>query len=350
MKGLLRADWLRFRKRGALQVMVIAVPVIAAFFFLAGYRTAVAETFVFDEQQMRQQVTDEILGAGVPPDQAVEMIQQQLDQMQASYEEQRAQQLVIQSGYAFPQSFIVLLGNATFAFLTLILITSTTIGDEFSWGTVRSSLLASSDRRRFLLARVTALVAAAIVIFAALLLLGILLPGLLAVIGSSPPAPPPINPGWLGVLLLADLVISITVIGFATMATLLVRSGGLALVGALIYVAIEGALLALLSRFPAFQDTILFGDPNVGNHAGGGEPAAQAAGGLHWMLDLFPFRATVTVLDRFAVGAGRVEAYPGSNSTLDLGAAWPPLAALAAWGAIFLLIAFWRFRRMDIVE
>lgn len=336
MRGLLRADWLRFRKRGALQVMVIAVPVIAAFFFLAGYRTAVAETIVFDEQQMRQQVTDEILGAGVPPDQADEMIQQQLDQVRAGYELQRAQQLVVQSGYGFPQSFIVVLGNATFAFLALILITSTTIGDEFGWGTVRSSLLASSDRRRFLLARVTALVGVAIVIFAALLLLGILLPGLLAVIGSSPPAPPPINPGWLGLLVLADLVISITMIGFATMATLLVRSGGLALVGALIYIVVEGALLALLSRFPVFQD-------------GGGE-LVQNVGVLHWMLNVFPFRATVTVLDRLAVGAGRVEAYPGSNGTVDLGEAWPPLAALVVWAAVFLLIAFWRFRRMDIVE
>lgn len=336
MRGLLRADWLRFRKRGALQVMVIAVPVIVAFFYLVGYRSAVADTLVFDEQQMRQQVTDEILGGGVPPDQADAMIQQQLDQMRASYEEQRAQQLVFLSRYALPQSFILVLGSASYAFLALILITSTTIGDEFGWGTIRSSLLASSDRRRFLLARITSLVAAAIVIFAALLLLGILLPGLLAVLGSSPPAPPPIDPGWLGVLLLADLVISITVIGFASMATLLVRSGGLALVGALIYVAIEGVLLALLTRFPAFQD-------------GGGEPF-QEAGSLHWMLNLFPFRATVMVLDRLAVAAGGVAMSPGSNGTLDPGAAWPSLAALVGWAAIFLVIAFWRFRRMDIVE
>jgi ABC-type transport system involved in multi-copper enzyme maturation permease subunit len=222
----------------------------------------------------------------------------------------------------------VVLGFGTFAFLALILISATTIGDEFGWGTIRMSLLASSDRRRFLLTRVLSLFGVAVVLFTAVLLLGVLLPGVLAVTGSSPPPAPPVDPGWLAALVLAELVISITLIGFATMATLLVRSGSLALVSALVYVAIEGALLSLLSRFEAFQD----------------------AGSLHSAVNLFPFRAIVTILDKLAVAAGRVEVYPGSNGPSDPGAAWAPLAAVALWGVIFLLIAFQRFGRMDIVE
>jgi ABC-type transport system involved in multi-copper enzyme maturation permease subunit len=326
--GLFRADWLRFRKRGALQVMVIAVPVIVAFFYLAGFRSSDAGLIPFDEAAFRQQMIDQGVTSGLPPDQAEAQLRQMVDSERAGYEQQLRQVRITQSGYAFPQSFILVLGFATFAFLALILIAATTIGDEFGWGTVRTSLLASSDRRRFLLARVLSLVVVAVVLFGALLLLGVLLPGVLALTGSSPPPAPAVDVGWLAVLVLADLVISIAVIGFATMATVLVRSGGLTLVAALVYVAIEGAVLSLLSRFEAFQDN----------------------GNLHWVLNLFPFRATVTILDKLAVAAGRVEVYPGSNGTFDPGAAWAPLAALVVWGAIFLSIAFQRFRRMDIVE
>lgn len=329
MRGLFRADWLRFRKRGALQVMLVAVPVVVAFFYLAGFRGSDAGIIPFDEAAFRQQMIDEGSLNGLPPDQLAEQLQQMVDNERAGYQQMIDQIRRTQSTYAFPQSFIVVLGFATFAFLALILITATTIGDEFGWGTIRTSLLASSDRRRFLAARVLSLIGVAVVLFAALLLLGVVLPGVLAVTGSNPPQAPPVDLRWLAVLVLADLVISITLIGFATMATVLVRSGSLALVAALVYVAVEGVLLSLLSRFEAFQD----------------------AGTLHWVLNLFPFRAIVTILDKLAVAAGRIEISPfGSNGPSDPGAAWLPLAALAVWGAMFLAIAFQRFRRMDIVE
>lgn len=328
MRGLFRADWLRFRKRGALQVMVLAVPVVIAFFYLAGFRGQDAGIIGFDEAAFRQQMIDSGAVSGLPPDEAEAQLQQMVANERAGYQQMIDQFTRIKSGYAFPQSFILVLGFATFAFLAMILITATTFGDEFGWGTIRTSLLASSDRRRFVLARVLSLIGVAVVLFAVLLLLGILLPGVLTLTGSEVPPAPPVDAGWLAVLVLADLVISITLIGFATMATVLVRSGSLALVAALVYVAIEGGLMSLLTRFEAFQD----------------------AGSLHWVLDLFPFRATLMILDKLAVAAGRVETYPGSNGASDPGAALLPLAALALWGAAFLAIAFLRFRRMDIVE
>jgi ABC-type transport system involved in multi-copper enzyme maturation permease subunit len=308
--------------------MVIAVPVVVAFFYLAGFRGSDAGITAFDETAFRQQMIDGGAVSGLPPDEAEAQLQQMVDSERAGYQQMIDQFTRVKSGYAFPQSFILVLGFATFAFLAMILITATTIGDEFGWGTIRMSLLASSDRRRFLLARVLSLVGVAVVLFVVLLLLGVLLPGVLAVTGSTLPQAPAVDPGWLGILVLADLVISVALIGFATMATLLVRSGSLALVAALVYVAIEGALLSLLTRFETFQD----------------------GSSLHWVLNLFPFRATVTILDTLAVAAGRIEAYPGANGTSDPGAAWLPLAALAVWGAAFLAIAFVRFRRMDIVE
>jgi ABC-type transport system involved in multi-copper enzyme maturation permease subunit len=328
MKGLLRAEWLRFRKRGALQVLVIAVPVIIAFFYLAGFRNATSYMPTFDEQAARQQLIDEGGLNGLPPDQIDQQLNQIIDSERADYEQQLAQFRITQSGFAFPQSLLIVLGSATYAFLALILLTATTIGDEFSWGTIRTMLLASSDRRRLLLGRLMALGAVAGFVFASTLLLGFVLPGVLALTGSVLPPAPPVDLGWLAVLVVADLVISVTVISFAAMATLMVRSGGLTLVVALAYVAIEGAANALLLRFEPFQDK----------------------GSLQWVLNVLPFRATVTVLDKLAGGAGRVEPYPGAFGPPDPGAAWLPLAALVVWGALFMAIAFRRFGRMDIVE
>jgi ABC-type transport system involved in multi-copper enzyme maturation permease subunit len=308
--------------------MVIAIPVLIAFFYLAGFRNATSYLPTFDEQTYRQQLIDGGAVIGVLPDQVDEALRQMIDSERANYEQQLAQVRLTQSGFAFPQSLLVVLGSATYAFLALILLTATTIGDEFSWATIRTMLLASSDRRRVLLARLVSLGAAAGFVFAVTLLLGLALPGVLALTGSVLPPAPPVDFGWLAILVVADLVISVTVISFAAMATLLVRSGGLTLVVALAYVAIEGAVNALLLRFEPFQDK----------------------GSLQWVLNVLPFRATVTVLDKLAGGAGRVEPYPGAFGPPDPGAAWLPLAALAVWGAVFMAVAFWRFRRMDIVE
>jgi ABC-type transport system involved in multi-copper enzyme maturation permease subunit len=326
--GLLRAEWLRFRKRRALQILVIAIPVLIAFFYLAGFRNTTSYLPVFDEQMVRQQLVEEGALNGVPSDQVDEMVRQMIDSQRADYEQQLAQVRLQQSGFAFPQSLLVVLGSATYAFLALILLTATTIGDEFSWGTIRTSLLASSNRGRLLLGRLVSLGAVAGFVFAVTLLLGVVLPLILAATGSALPPAPAVDFGWLAILLLADLVISVTVISFAAMVTLVVRSGALTLVVALAYVAIEGVTNGLLLRFAPFQDE----------------------GSLQWLLNVLPFRATVTVLDRLAGAAGRVEPFPGAFGPSDPGAASLPLAALVVWGAVFMAIAFWRFRRMDIVE
>jgi ABC-type transport system involved in multi-copper enzyme maturation permease subunit len=218
MRGTLRAEWLRFRKRRALQILVIAVPVLIAFFYLAGFRNATSFTPYFDEAEARQELINEGVVSGLPPDQIEEQLRQMLDSERLNYEQQLAQVRATESGYAFPQSLLVVLGSATYAFLALILLTATTIGDEFSWGTIRTMLLASSDRRRLLTGRFISLGVVAGFVFGITLLLGAVLPLILAATGSVLPPAPPVDLGWLGLLILANLIISVVVISFAAMA------------------------------------------------------------------------------------------------------------------------------------
>jgi ABC-type transport system involved in multi-copper enzyme maturation permease subunit len=328
MRALLRAEWLRFRKRRALQIIIVAVPILATFFFVTSYRTEVSNLYVFDEALERQSLIDQGMTEGLPPDQAEEQIRQILDSEREQFAQQTELTKTRMSGYAFPQSLLAILANATFAFFALMLLTATTLGDEFEWGTIRTALLASSDRRRWLLARFGALAVAGAILFGLLLALGTILPSILGLTGTPPPAAAPLDAGYLGVLFAADVIISIVLIAFAGMATLLVRRGGLTLVFALVWLAVESALLALLLRFAPFQEH----------------------GDLTWVLSFFPVRAIVTVLDTLLRSAGRVELYPGDIVTRSPEAAWLPLGVLIAWGLLFAGVAYWRFRRMDIVE
>lgn len=323
----MRADWLRFRKRRALQLIVIAVPLLASFFFLAGYRSNAYEVPVFDEQQFRQEMIVEGNVGGTPDE-----INQMLDQMVASersnIEMMQAQQDLFLSRYSFPQSIVTILGSASFIFFALILLTATTIGDEFSWGTIRTSLLASSDRRRLLLVRLAMLIGIAAALFILVALLGTLLPAILTATGATFKPAPTVDPGALLVLFGGDIVIAATVICFAALGTLIVRSGSLTLIVVLAYVAIEAAVLALLLRFKDFQQ----------------------AGAFEWILNILPGHGAIAFLTTAGRAAGGMPDYLEEAVTRDLGSAVLPLAALAVWCVLFATLAFGRFTRMDIVE
>jgi ABC-type transport system involved in multi-copper enzyme maturation permease subunit len=328
MRGLLRAEGIRLRGRRSLQVIVLALPLLAAFFFLAGYQSSVSYIPTFDEQAYRQQFLIDSGIQGVPPEEAEQMLNDVIASERANFEQMRIQQEQIWSTYAFPQSLLTVLGSSTYIFFAMILITATTIGDEFGWGTIRTTLLASSDRRRLLFIRLGSLATIAVGLFVILLLLGVLLPLVLTATGAHLPNPPPIDARAFGVLLAGDVLIAMTLIGFAALATLLVRSGSLTLVVALVYVAIEAAILALLLRFEAFQPD----------------------GAYEWLPKVFPVRGIVAILDSATSAAGSLGRFPGEVLTRDLGGVWLPLGAVVAWGAVFTALAFRRFSRMDIVE
>jgi ABC-type transport system involved in multi-copper enzyme maturation permease subunit len=328
LRGLLRADWLRFRKRRGLQLIVIAVPLLASFFFLTSYRSNADSVPPFDPQAFRQELIDEGAVQGATPEEATQMLDQLVDSQRQQTIQMQAQQDLFLSRFAFPESIVTVLGSASFVFFALVLLTATTIGDEFSWGTIRTSLLASSDRRRLLLVRLAVLVGIAVVLFTIIVLLGILLPALLVAGGATFKPGPTVDPGALVVLVAGNLVVAATVICFAALGTLIVRSGSLTLVVVLAYVAIEAAALALLLRFKEFQQ----------------------AGAFEWTLNLLPGHGSVALFTAASRAAGGMPDYLDEVVVRDLGAAALPLAALTVWAVLFAALAFGRFTRMDIVD
>jgi ABC-type transport system involved in multi-copper enzyme maturation permease subunit len=327
VSGLIRAEWIRFRKRRSIQVIVIAVPLLVAFFFFAGFASIGEGPPPFDAQEVRARLIAEGFGLGLPPEELDPLLDDAVEQERQYIEQAIEQVKLARSAYGFPQSIVTVLGSGTFMLFALILLTATTIGDDFGWATIRTTLLASSHRVRLLLVRFTALSVAAIGILGALLLLGALLPLVLGAVGAQLPPAPAVNVAALGVLVVGLIEASLVVIAFSAMATLLVRSGGLTLVVMLVYVVVEAAILSLLLQFEAFKQE----------------------GPMAWLLDAFPVRGLAAMTDVAGRAAASIPRYPG-DVIRDLGDATVPLVALLIWGTLFAAIAFRRFSRMDIAE
>ncbi len=332
--GLARAEWIRFRKRVSIQVIVLAVPVLAGFFFLAGYASIEGHSPPFDEAAYRAEMIACCL-EGVPPEDLEIILAEMVAQERLAREQHDGQVDLMRSKHTFPQSLVTLLGNGSFLFLALILLTATTIGDEFGWGTVRTALLASSNRRRMIIVRLVALALVAVLTTITFLVLGVVLPLMLQVSGAALPGAPPVDPAGLVAQVFGVLLVAFVVIGFAALATLLVRSGSLTLVVALVYVAIEAAILVLLSRNESFQ--------------GGGQN--------EWLLDIFPVHAISTLTTVTSQVASGLPNYFGEGSPLagdaiarDLASVRVAVIALLVVGVLLQTLAVRRFSRMDIVE
>jgi len=335
--GLLAADWLRLRRRRALQAIVLAIPLLAGAFFLLSFRSTDLQLY-FDEPTERQALMDQFLQDGFSQADAQAQVDDQIAQEKASYEQEQASEDRTRATYAFPASITTLLGGATAIYLfALLLLTATTIGDEFSWGTIRTSLLASSNRRRWLGVRLGLVGLTAVIALAVLVVLALVLPlAIVAVVGHLP-QPPPVDAAALGVLLGGLAVTAFVLIGFAAAATVVMRSGGLTLVITLVWVLAESAVLALIARLEPFRPENAFGD---------GKPA----GPLAWALDLFPVHAFQDFLSTATQATGGVVNYGGDITTVPLSGTYLPLASLAAWAVLFIAIAVLRFDRMDIAE
>jgi ABC-type transport system involved in multi-copper enzyme maturation permease subunit len=323
--GLLRADLLRFRRRPAVLVTLVVVPAFAAFVFLAGFRSLESSEPAFDESAFRQQLIDEGFGAGMTSDELAAQLDEIVAEQRAMNDQIRAQQDEVARSYTFPASLVTVLTGGNVVFFAVLLLAATTLGDEFSWGTIRMALVASPDRRRWLLARLTSLAAIALALLTVLALLGTALPSLLAATGATLPTSS-VDPGALSLLVLADVVTSIALIGFATFLTLVLRSGALTLVVVLVYALAEMALQGALTRIDAFAE----------------------GGALAPLTDVLPARAVVHVLDV----ASRVALGPNPYEPLlpELAVALVPLVAIVGWASLFIVGAFVRLDRMDIVE
>lgn len=333
MRGLIGAEFLRLRKRRSLQVIVLAVPLLVAAFFFLGYQ-GIYEPPPFNAAEYRAQLIAEGYGIGMPPEEADRLLDEQVAFAEQDDRQWRESAALTRATYVFPYSLVTSLGFATFVLLALVLLVATTTGDEFGWATIRTTLLANSNRTQVLLVRVLAVVGAAALMLGLLLVVGTVLPVVVGSASSRLPATlPTFDWGALVLLLSGQLVAAAAVIGLATFATVLVRSGALTLVVVLVYVVAEAAFLVFLLRFEAFQ----FG--------GNGRP-----GDLAWLLEAFPVRGLSTLSMSVSQAASGLPQYPGSVVVRDTSGAGLPLISLTAFAAIFLALAFRRFRRMDIVE
>lgn len=342
MIGLMRADLLRLRRRRSLQVIVFAVPFLIGLTFVLGYNS-VYEQPPFDEAAFRQEMLDSGFGVGIPPEELDQLLDEAVESQRQMFAQLDDQTRLIRASFAFPYSLVQVLGSGVFVLLALILLTATTIGDEFGWATIRTSLVASSRRRRFLLVRLAAIVVAGLLIFGMLLVVGTLLPLLLNIPPSRLPATlPDFDGGAFLVLIGGELVAGLLVIAFAALITVLLRNGALTLVSVLVWVAVEAAVLTLLLRFPNFGGG---GLSEVGGDQLPAPPPPDA-----WLLDAFPLRGITMLIQTAGKAASGLPGYPGEVIGRDVAAAAVPITSFAILAAIFLALAFRRFQRMDIVE
>ena len=333
IRGLAAAELLRLRKRRSLQVIVLAIPLLVGFFFVLGYGS-IYEPPPFDAAAYRAQLIADGFGFGMPPEELEPLLDEAVGFAEQDQERQLEYAALSRATFHFPYSLVTVLGYGTFALLALVLLAATTTGDEFGWGTIRTTLLANSHRRATLLVRIGALGVAAVLMFALLLLLGTVLPLVLGVgSGRLPASLPAFDVGALLVLLGGLLLAAAAVIGLAGLATLVVRSGALTLVVVLVYVVVEAAILLALTRLPGFGF-----DSN-------GRP-----GELAWLLDAFPVRALATLTTAAGHAASGLPSYPGEEIVRNLAPVGLPFLSLTIAAAIFLALAFRRFQRMDIVE
>jgi hypothetical protein len=327
--ALLRADWLRFRRRRDFWVIGIAVLLLSGLTFLAGYRSAVADPEYPAEAQIRQEARDFMFFEGTPAEIEAQIDQYVADQT-AMFDQQRveweAQQAIALQKFAFPQSLFTLLGSGIAPMLALVLVATLALGDEFRFGTIRTSLLAAGDRPRFLAARVVTLVTMTIGLFVLLVLLGALLGLGLGAIGSdlgagSSPIDAVSSIAWLG----GHILTAAAVISLGLLLTVLLRSAALPILLIIIAAFIE----LFLANLPIFA------------------PGELLAGVPQSLLSVNIRRLGSELgLNTHALALADAEV-PFQAIAIPLAGV---VAIIAAWTVLFLLLANRRLATMDIVE
>lgn len=330
MKALLRADWLRFRRRRDFWVIAIAVCVIAGVSFLNGYKSDVEDPYLDDPAQLREMFASGFSSGGLTQAeidaQLDQMVNDQLANERAQIDERNRQQLITLQAYAFPQSMFTAVGPGLVPLVALLLIASFAVGDEFRFGTLRTSLLAAGDRRRFLAARLLALLAMTAGLLAALLVTGAVLGAGLMAAGAE------LAPATIRLDLLSSLVwfggevfALGAVIALATALTLLLRTGALTL----LLITVAAFIEVFVANLPFFA---------------AGEPLAAVPSAFLTMN----LRVLVADLGEatHAVALGSFESPVRALDVPLLGVA----AIVGGWGLLFVLAADRRLRRMDVVE
>lgn len=331
MKALLRADWLRFRRRRDFWIIAILVCVIGAVTYVAAYHGDVTDPVYPDEAAIRQDVIGHTSFGGMTQAEIDAQVDQMVADTKSQYDQQRAdwevrQALALQK-YDLPQSPITLIGSGLAPLLALILIASLAVGDEFRHGTIRTSLLAAGNRRRFLAARFISLLTMTVGLYAVLVVVGLALGLGLRLVGAEVrPSEVPIALGATAAWLATQILTTMVLISLAVALTLILRSGALPL----LIIIIAGLVELFIANLPVFAPSQFLS----------GVPQAFLTTSIRTLT-------TRLSVDTHAVALAESGEIP--HAAIDL-----PLVAVAAiivgWGLVFLAIADRRFRRMDIVE
>lgn len=330
MRALLRADWLRIRRRRDLWLISIAVCVVAAVSFLNGYKTDVSDPFVDDPAALRAVMAIGFSSSGMTQadiDAQLDlMVSSQIDQEKAQVADANERQKTTLQQYAFPQSLFTILGSGVVPLLALVLIGGILVGDEFRFGTIRTSLLAASNRRRFLAARMLSLLAMIAAVHVTVAVTGAVLGIVLGLVGAElAPTTVPIDGLSSVVWLVGQILVTFVVVALGTVLTLALRSGALPLLLVLL-----GAFVELfVVNLPTFAEgQLLAGVP-------------QAFLGVN-IRTLTYWLGQATHAVALSGGSPPVQAI----AVPVIGVA----AVVVAWGALFLALADRRLRTMDVVE
>ena len=332
MKALLRADWLRFRRRTDFWIIGIAVLVIGGIGYLSSYRSEVSDPQYPDAAAIRQEVVSfsDFTGSGMTQPEIDAQIDQMVAEQLAQYDQARidwdAQQVFLLQKYDVAQSPFTLIGSGVAPLLALVLTASLAVGDEFRFGTVRTSLLAAGGRRRFLGARLVSLFLMTVGMLAALVLLGTILGLGLRVVGAevsttTTPLDPAAGLVWFG----SQVLTTMTVIALGLALTVLLRSGALPL----LLILLGGLIELFIANLPIFAP----------NEFLSGVPLGFLGASIRTLT-------TRLGLDTHAVALAGAEV-PFAAIELPL---ITIAAIITAWGLLFLLLADRRFRTMDVVE
>ena len=332
MRALLHADWLRFRRRRDFWVIGIAVLVIGGLGYLSSYRSEVSDPQYPDPAATRQEVISfsDFTGSGMTQSEIDAQIDQMVAEQLAQYDQARidweARQAIWLQKYDVAQSPFTLLGSGVAPLLALVLTASLAVGDEFRFGTVRTSLLAAGSRRRFLGARLVSLSVMTVGLLAALVMLGTILGLGLRVAGAEVSATTtPIDPvaglAWFG----SQVLTTMTLISLGLALTVLLRSGAMPL----LLILLGGLIELFIANLPIFAPNEFL--------------SAVPQGFLGASIRTLTTRLG---LDTHAVALAEAQ-IPFAAIELPL---ITIAAIIAAWGLMFLLLADRRFRTMDVVE
>jgi hypothetical protein len=215
------------------------------------------------------------------------------------------------SRFAFPESIVSLLGSTVILVVAVAAYAAAaTTGADFSYGTIRSSLLARSDRTSFMLTRLLGVTVYAAVLVSVVVGTAAVLPLLALGVGVELEGrATSVVPGILvagSALLFARLALT-----FTSLVTLVVKNSAISLLVVVAYGAAEGLVSSMLHR---------------------------AAGGEFMLLKFLPL-SSLQALVQQAIGAP-ITTLPGSVL----------VAVAVGWIASGATACAWVLHNMDVVE